>query len=111
MTGTGSLAKDDRELAALATSLATGPEHCVGARPSPGAVSKDQVTAVALATTAPDAVIDPCRRAIIDVAGRLTHTPSAVELSDIERPPRSGSVPTTCATSWPSRRCSPGPTG
>jgi uncharacterized peroxidase-related enzyme len=28
MTGTGSLAKDDRELGALATSLATGCEHC-----------------------------------------------------------------------------------
>jgi AhpD family alkylhydroperoxidase len=28
MTGTGSIAKDDRELAALATSLATGCEHC-----------------------------------------------------------------------------------
>jgi uncharacterized peroxidase-related enzyme len=86
MTGTGSLDRADRELAALATSLATGCGYCAGVHGRRQVqLSKDQVTSVALAEAGPAAVADPQHRAIVDAAGALAPTPAALAATDVRR--------------------------
>ena len=86
MTGPGSLARADRELAALAASLVTGCVYCASVHGRRQVqLAKDATTAVALATKGPDAVADPRQRAVIDVAGGLALTPPRLAATDVGR--------------------------
>ncbi|MFC5833317.1 peroxidase-related enzyme [Nonomuraea insulae] len=86
MTGTGSLGRADRELAALATSLVTGCEYCASVHGRRQVqLSKDQVTAVALAERGAAGVTDQRQRAIVDVAAHAAVTPPALTVDDIHR--------------------------
>jgi uncharacterized peroxidase-related enzyme len=84
MTGTGSLDRADRELAALATSLVTGCEYCAsvhGRRQMQ--LSKDSVTAVALAQRGPLTLTDPRQQAIVAVAAAAAVTPPNINAADV----------------------------
>jgi uncharacterized peroxidase-related enzyme len=84
MTGAGSLDRADRELAALATSLVTGCEYCAsvhGRRQIQ--LSKDPVTAVALAQRGPLTLTDPRQQAIVAVAAAAAVTPPNINAADV----------------------------
>jgi uncharacterized peroxidase-related enzyme len=84
MTGTGSLDRADRELAALATSLVTGCEYCASVHGRRQAqLSKDPSTAVALAQSGPSTLATPRQRAIVAAAAAAAVTPPAIGTADI----------------------------
>ena len=84
MTGTGSLDRADRELAALGTSLVTGCEYCASVHGRRQVqLSKDADTAVALARSGPSVLVDARQRAIVAVAASAAVTPPAIDSSDI----------------------------
>ena len=84
MTGSGTLDRADRELAALATSLTTGCEYCASVHGRRQVqLSKDDITATALAVRGPAALPDARQRTIAEVAATVAVTPCAIGPAEI----------------------------
>ncbi|HJQ46710.1 MAG TPA: carboxymuconolactone decarboxylase family protein [Amycolatopsis sp.] len=80
------LPEADRELVALAVSLAMGDESGISGHGRRHArMSGDAGTAVALAAKGPDAVPGPRERAIAQAATQLARTPAALTEADLSR--------------------------
>ncbi|WP_275888620.1 pyridoxal-phosphate dependent enzyme [Aeromicrobium sp. YIM 150415] len=84
MTGSGALGRADRELAALATSLTTGCEYCASVHGRRQVqLSKDRVSAPALATHGATGLADLRQRTLAFIASTIAVTPTAVTAAHI----------------------------